>query len=60
MECKQCRYFVQGEGHSGTCQKRPYVTTRQGRVQMINRKPRVLFVRWSHTACKMFDKGGAE
>lgn len=60
MECKQCRYFVQGEGHSGTCQKRPYVTTRQGRVQMINGKPRVLFVRWSHTACKMFEKEGAE
>ena len=60
MECKQCRYFVQGEGHSGTCQKRPYVTTRQGRVQIINGKPRVLVLSWSHTACKMFEKGGEE
>ncbi len=60
MVCKKCRYFVQGKGHSGTCKKRPYVSTRNGGIQTINGKPRVLFVSWSHTACKLFDKGGAE
>ena len=60
MICKECQCFVQGKGHSGTCTKRPYVTTRQGNVQVINGKPRVLIVGWSHTACKMFQKEGAE
>lgn len=58
--CKECRFFVQGKGRSGTCKKRPYVSTRQGRVQMINDKPRELVLNWSHTACKMFKKGGTE
>lgn len=60
MICKNCEHFIQGKGHSGTCKKRPYVSTRSGGVQMINGKPRVLVVSWSHTACKMFEKGGAE
>lgn len=60
MECKSCKYFVQGKGHSGTCKKRPYVSTRSGGVQTINGKPRILVVNWSHKACKMFAKGGAE
>jgi hypothetical protein len=31
MTCKDCKFFVQGEGRSGTCQKKPYRThkTRQ-------------------------------
>ena len=60
MTCKECRYFVQGEGKSGTCKKRPYVSTRQGGVQMINGKPRILFVYHGKTACKMFEKGGGK
>ena len=56
--CKDCRYFVQGEGKSGTCEKRPYVSTRQGKVQMIKGKPRKLIINWAKTACKMFEKGG--
>ena len=60
MICKNCEYFIQGKGHSGTCKKRPYVSTRSGGVQMINGKPRVLVVSWSHKGCKMFEKGGAD
>ena len=60
MICKECKFFVQGKGKSGTCEKRPYVSTRQGGVQMINGKPRILNVNWAKTACKLFEKGGAE
>jgi hypothetical protein len=60
MECKSCKYFVQSKGHSGTCKKRPFVSTRSGGVQMINGKPRVLVVYWSHKACKDYLKGGAD
>lgn len=56
--CKECRFFIQGKGRSGTCEKKPYVLTRQRRVQKINGKPRPLYVSWGHTACKMFEKGG--
>lgn len=57
--CKDCRYFIQGDGKGGTCEKRPYVSTRQGGVQMIKGKPRPLVIYWGKTACKMFEKGGA-
>lgn len=60
MICKECKFFIQGEGKRGTCQKRPYVSTRQGGVQMISGKPRNLYIYCSKTACKMFEKGGAE
>ena len=60
MECRSCKYFIQGKGHSGTCEKRPYVNTRSGGIQMINGKPRVLIVNWSHKACKDYLKGGDE
>ena len=56
--CKDCRFFVQGEGKSGTCEKRPYVSTRQGTVQIIKGKPRRLMLYGTKTACKMFEKGG--
>ncbi len=56
--CKDCKFFVQDEGHRGTCQKRPFVSTRQGKVQMIGGKPRTLFVWWGTNACKAFEKGG--
>ena len=53
--CKECRFFIQGEGKSGTCEKKPYISTKQGMVQMINGKPRKLILYWSKPACKMFD-----
>lgn len=56
MECKSCRHFIQGDGHRGTCRKKPYVTSRQGGVAKINGKPRQLVVHWSHKACKMFEQ----
>lgn len=58
--CRDCRFFIQGKRKSGTCKKRPYVSTRQGKVQIINGKTRPLVLYWSKTACKMFEKGGAE
>lgn len=54
--CKECRYFIQGEGKSGICEKKPYVSTRQGMVEMINGKPRKLIIYWAKTACKMFER----
>ena len=54
--CKECKYFVQGEGKSGVCEKKPYVSTRQGKVQMINGKPRKLMIYWAKTDCKMFER----
>lgn len=58
--CKECRYFIQGKGHSGTCEKRPYVSTRQGTVSMGNGKPRKLYVTWGKNACKLFERGDSE
>ena len=58
MICKECKFFIQVKGKSGTCKKRPYVSTRQGGVQMINGKPRKLYIYCSKMACKMFEKGG--
>lgn len=54
--CKDCLHFVQGSRHSGTCKKRPYVSTKHSGVQMINGKPRPLILYWSHAACKMFER----
>ena len=56
--CKDCNFFIQGIGKSGTCKKRPYVSTRQGGVQIVNGKPRKLIVYQAKPACKMFEKGG--
>ena len=36
MTCKECKFFVQGERHSGTCMKKQYATHRSGQIQ---RKP---------------------
>lgn len=56
--CKDCKFFIQEEGHCGRCKKYPYVRTRRGLVETINGKPRTLYVRWSRTACKSFEKKG--
>lgn len=58
MTCKECRYFVQGEGKSGTCKKIPFRKTKRGNLQEIYGKPRKFVIYWSHMACKMFEKGG--
>ena len=58
VTCKDCRYFIQGEGKSGTCEKRPFVSDRRGGIQKINGEPRKLVLYWAHTICKMFEKGG--
>lgn len=31
--CKDCKFFVQGEGKSGSCSKKQYATHRSGHVQ---------------------------
>ncbi len=54
--CKECRFFIQGERKSGTCEKRPYISDRRGGVQKIDGKPRKLYICWSRTACKMFER----
>ena len=56
LTCKDCRFFIQREGRSGACEKKPYVSTRQGGVQMINGQPRPLVLYWSKPACKMFER----
>ena len=33
MTCKDCKFFVQGEGRSGGCSKKQYATHRSGHVQ---------------------------
>lgn len=54
--CKECRYFIQGKGHSGRCEKWPYVRTKWGTIAKINGEPRPLIIYWSHNACKTFEK----
>lgn len=56
MECKSCRHFIQGDGHCGTCRKRPYVRDKYGKVMKIKGEPRRLVVYWSRKACKDFDE----
>lgn len=53
-KCKDCKFFVQGERRSGTCEKSPYVTTRDGRPQTIQGKPRKKYVSWGTNACKQY------
>lgn len=61
MNCKDCKFFVQGEGKSGTCQKRPYFSARGGRPQIIQGKPRKFITFGSSNACKTyFERKGAE
>lgn len=57
MTCKDCKYFVQGTGHSGTCEKKPYVSNRNGTPQIVQGKPRKLVIYWAHNICKLFEKG---
>ena len=58
--CKECRFFIQGKGKGGSCERKPYVLTRQHCVRMIDGKPIPLYIPWSKIACKMFEKGGEE
>ena len=56
--CKECEFFIQGQGRSGTCKKRPYIGNRRGGIQLINGKPRPLVLYWAKKACKMFKRKG--
>lgn len=53
MKCKDCKFFVQGERHSGTCLKQPY---QKSRYETIYRKkdgtPYTYYVTWGKNACK--------
>jgi hypothetical protein len=57
MTCKDCKFFVQGKGKSGTCEKRPYVSDRRGGIQKIDGKPRLRYIYWKSNACGLFEKG---
>lgn len=57
MTCKDCKFFVQGEGKIGTCKKRPYVSDRRGGIQRIDGKPRRLNMWQSRRACGLFERG---
>ena len=54
MTCKDCRFFIQGEGRGGTCEKKPYATGKCGRVYVINGVKKKYYVHWSKPACKTF------
>ena len=53
MTCKDCKFFVQGEGRRGTCQKRPYC---KHKTRQLARKadgtPIKFVVFWGTQACK--------
>lgn len=53
MTCKDCKFFVQGEKHDGTCEKKPYMKSKGG---IVHRKPDgtpfVFRTYWGASACK--------
>jgi hypothetical protein len=58
LKCKTCKHFIQGIGHRGTCEKKPFVTDRRGGgVRYIKDEPQPLIVSWSRLACKMYERG---
>ena len=53
MTCKDCKFFVQGEGHSGTCQKRPFRKCKSGQiVKKPDGTPIKFVVFWGTSAWK--------
>lgn len=54
MTCKDCRFFIQGKGHGGTCEKKPFVTAKNGKPHIINGKTINRYISWGTTACKTF------
>lgn len=55
MTCKDCKFFVRGEGHSGTCQKRPYKKFKNGQPYRKADGTPITFVVFTGTlACKKY------
>lgn len=55
MTCKDCKFFVQGEGRSGTCQKRPYRKHKTGQIaKKADGTPITFVVFWGTQACKIY------
>jgi hypothetical protein len=53
MTCKDCKFFVQGEGRSGRCSKRPYCKYKSGQiVKKPDGTPIAFVVFWGTQACK--------
>lgn len=51
--CKDCKFFVQGERHSGTCLKKPYAKSKGGHTYKTpDGKPIKFCVQWSRISCK--------
>jgi hypothetical protein len=61
MTCKDCKFFVQGEGRGGVCQKKPYRQSRNGQVYKKPDGTPIEFVTYVGTpACKKyFEKRGS-
>lgn len=54
--CKDCEFFVQGDGKGGTCKKRPYMLARNGEVKLYGGEPMARYIYWSSTVCKEFER----
>lgn len=55
MTCKDCKFFVQGEGRSGTCKKRPYRKYKSGQIAKKTDGTPIKFVVFFGThACKIY------
>ena len=54
MTCKECRFFIQGEGRGGTCEKKPFATAKNGRPHIINGRYVTRYISWGTPACKTF------
>lgn len=54
MTCKDCRFFIQGKGRGGTCEKMPFAKGKCGRIYIVDGKPVPRYVSWGKPACKTF------
>ena len=53
MTCKDCKFFIQGEGRSGNCSKKPYRKHKSGRIAKKHDGTPIKFVVfWGTQACK--------
>ena len=55
MSCKDCKYFIQGKGHSGSCEKMPYHKHKGGQIaKKADGTPIKRVVFWGTNACKKY------
>ena len=55
MICKDCKFFVQAEGRSGSCSKRPYRKYKSGQIAKKPDGTPIKFVVFCGTqACKIY------